>query len=53
LWTFGHVGSSVDFVIFGLHVAGLSSILGSINFLSTIINVRSFSISFENISLFV
>jgi len=32
LWTFGHVGSSVDFVIFGLHVAGLSSILGSINF---------------------
>jgi cytochrome c oxidase subunit 1 len=53
LWTFGHVGSSVDFVIFGLHVAGLSSILGSINFLSTIVNVRSFSISFENISLFV
>jgi len=53
LWTFGHVGSSVDFVIFGLHVAGLSSILGAINFLSTIINVRSFRISFENIRLFV
>lgn len=36
-----HTGISVDLAIFRLHVAGVSSILGSINFLSTILCARS------------
>nr|AHZ94363.1 cytochrome c oxidase subunit I [Lissoclinum patella]AHZ94369.1 cytochrome c oxidase subunit I [Lissoclinum patella] len=34
-----HSDSSVDFVIFSLHIAGVSSILGSINFLVTMFNM--------------
>jgi len=36
-----HSGISVDLAIFSLHVAGVSSILGRINFLTTIICSRS------------
>jgi cytochrome c oxidase subunit 1 len=36
----GHSGPAVDFAIFGLHLAGLSSLLGAINFLVTIWNMR-------------
>ena len=36
-----HSGSSVDITIFSLHIAGASSILGSINFLCTIFCARS------------
>lgn len=32
----GHAGARVDFAIFALHIAGVSSILGSINFVATI-----------------
>ena len=35
-----HRGISVDLAIFRLHVAGVSSILGRINFLTTIISCR-------------
>jgi cytochrome c oxidase subunit 1 len=35
-----HSGVSVDLAIFSLHVAGVSSILGSINFLTTILCSR-------------
>jgi cytochrome c oxidase subunit 1 len=49
----GHSGVDVDFMIFSLHVAGVRSILGSINFMWTVINVRSFCLTFEFLSLFV
>jgi len=43
----------VDLAIFSLHCAGLSSILGGINFIRTTKNLRSSSISLEHIRLFV
>lgn len=49
----GHSGRSVDFAIFSLHLAGASSIIGAINFISTVINIRSIGISIDKISLFV
>lgn len=49
----GHSGRGVDLAIFSLHCAGLSSILGGINFMSTTKNLRSSSISLEHMSLFV
>ena len=50
---FAHRGPAVDLAIFSLHLAGISSILGAINFISTIINIRSPSISIEQAPLFV
>lgn len=35
-------GASVDFLIGSLHLAGLSSLLGAINFIVTFIHMRSF-----------
>lgn len=49
----GHAGSSVDFAIFSLHLAGASSIIGAINFISTIINIRFYGITIEKVPLFV
>lgn len=49
----GHRGSSVDFAIFSLHLAGASSIIGAINFISTVVNIRSIGISIDKVSLFV
>jgi cytochrome c oxidase subunit 1 len=43
----------VDLAIFRLHCAGVSSILGGINFITTTKNLRASSVSLENISLFV
>jgi cytochrome c oxidase subunit 1 len=40
LSTSGHPGPAVDFVILSMHLAGASSILGSINFITTIFNMR-------------
>lgn len=53
LSTLGHPGNSVDLAIFSLHCAGVSSILGGINFIRTTKNLRRSSISLEHISLFV
>ena len=53
LSTLGHPGRSVDLAIFSLHCAGLRSILGGINFISTTKNLRRSSISLEHITLFV
>lgn len=36
----GHADLCVDLTIFRLHLAGASSILGSLNFIATIINMR-------------
>jgi len=36
-----HPGPAVDLAIFSLHLAGLSSLFGSINFITTIINMHS------------
>lgn len=48
-----HAGSSVDFAIFSLHLAGASSIIGSANFITTIINIRSKNITIDKTPLFV
>lgn len=48
-----HAGAAVDMGIFSLHLAGASSILGAVNFISTIINIRSPGIRFDNLPLFV
>nr|YP_009542019.1 cytochrome c oxidase subunit I [Freyastera benthophila]AYR06719.1 cytochrome c oxidase subunit I [Freyastera benthophila] len=48
-----HAGGSVDLAIFSLHLAGASSILASINFITTVINMRTPGISFDRLPLFV
>jgi cytochrome c oxidase subunit I len=48
-----HPGSAVDFVIFSLHIAGLSSLLGAINFIVTIFNMRTIGMTLHNMPLFV
>jgi len=45
--------NSIDSVIFRLHLAGVSSIAGSINFLCTMNNLKSASTAWYNISLFL
>jgi len=53
LRTLGHPNRRVDLAIFSLHCAGVSSILGGINFMTTVKNLRRSRISLEHISLFV
>nr|QVX31184.1 cytochrome c oxidase subunit 1 [Pelagomacellicephala iliffei] len=48
-----HAGPSVDLAIFSLHLAGASSILGSLNFITTVINMRYKGLRLERIPLFV
>jgi len=47
-----HSGASVDFAIFSLHLAGVSSLLGAVNFISTLGNLRALGITLDNIPLF-
>ncbi len=49
----GQPGIRVDLAIFRIHIAGASSIGGSINFLCTITNLRSPEINWENLTLFI
>nr|YP_009346458.1 cytochrome c oxidase subunit I [Xiphinema pachtaicum]AOT84269.1 cytochrome c oxidase subunit I [Xiphinema pachtaicum] len=49
----GHSDISVDMVIFSLHMAGISSIAGSVNFLCTISNLSASSFSWLNMPLFL
>lgn len=49
----GHPSRRVDIVIFRLHLAGLSSIAGSINFLCTINNLKTRGLRWFNIPLFL
>nr|ARH55020.1 cytochrome c oxidase subunit 1 [Gyrinus substriatus] len=48
-----HGGASVDLAIFSLHLAGISSILGAVNFITTIINMRSIGMTLDRMPLFV
>lgn len=48
-----HPGASVDLAIFSLHIAGVSSILGSINMITTVMNMRAPGIYMSNLPLFV
>lgn len=48
-----HNGPSVDFGIFGLHIAGISSLLGAINFIATIMNMKAPGMTYVNMPLFV
>nr|AZL93117.1 cytochrome c oxidase subunit 1 [Belyta sp. ZJUH_2016005] len=43
---------SIDLTIFSLHMAGVSSIMGSMNMISSIMNIKSKMISMNMISLF-
>jgi len=48
-----HSGSSVDLAIFSLHLSGISSMLGAINFMVTILNMRAPGMSLYKLPLFV
>jgi heme/copper-type cytochrome/quinol oxidase subunit 1 len=48
-----HSGPSVDLAIFSLHLSGASSILGSINFISTIFNMRAPGMTMHRLPLYV
>lgn len=43
----------MDMVIFSLHLAGISSILSSMNFITTIINMRAPGMTMDRLPLFV
>jgi cytochrome c oxidase subunit 1 len=47
-----HSGPSVDLAIFSLHLNGAASILGSINFVATIFNMRAPGMSLHRLPLF-
>jgi len=47
-----HAGPSVDFAIFALHLAGVSSLLGAVNFIRTLANLRTIGMVIDRISLF-
>jgi cytochrome c oxidase subunit I len=49
----GHPGPAVDFAILSLHLAGASSILGGINFITTILNMRAPGMTLHKMPLFV
>nr|YP_009346418.1 cytochrome c oxidase subunit I [Longidorus vineacola]AOT84229.1 cytochrome c oxidase subunit I [Longidorus vineacola] len=49
----GHSSISVDMVIFSFHLAGVSSIAGSVNFLCPINNLKAPSINWMNMPLFL
>lgn len=46
-------GWSTDFWILGVHLVGVSSMMGGINFIVTILRERSPEINFDNMSLFI
>lgn len=47
-----HSGPSVDLAIFGLHLSGVSSLLGAMNFITTILNMRSPGVRLHKLALF-
>ncbi len=51
--TGSHPSSAVDLAIFALHIAGVSSIVGAINFIVTIFNMRAPGMTLHKMPLFV
>ena len=58
-WTFypplsdiGSPGRAVDFAIFAIHVSGASSIVGSINIITTFLNMRAPGMTLHKVPLF-
>lgn len=49
----GHPAPAVEFVILGLHIAGLSSIFRGVNFIRTIVNMRSEGMAIHRATMFV
>lgn len=49
----GHPGPAMDMAIFSLHLAGASSIMSSINFITTIFNMRAPGMTLHRMPLFV
>ena len=47
-----HSGPSVDLAIFALHLSGVSSLLGAMNFITTTLNMRSPGIRLHKLALF-
>ena len=47
-----HSGPSVDLAIFALHLSGVSSLLGAMNFITTILNMRAPGIRLHKLALF-
>jgi cytochrome c oxidase subunit 1 len=47
-----HSGGAVDLMIFSLHLAGVSSLLGAINFISTVMNMRTHGMAYHKLPLF-
>lgn len=52
LSTSGHPGPAMDFAILSLHVAGVSSIVGAINLITTILNMRAPGMTIHKMPLF-
>ncbi|OYX83201.1 MAG: cytochrome c oxidase subunit I [Azorhizobium sp. 32-67-21] len=48
----GHPGPAMDFLIFALHIAGASSVLGAINLITTILNMRAPGMTLHKMPLF-
>ena len=48
-----HMGPAVDLSILSLHIAGISSLMGSINQITTTINMRAPGMSFTSVPQFV
>ncbi|GIL41051.1 cytochrome c oxidase subunit I [Roseiterribacter gracilis] len=49
----GSTGPAMDMAIFSLHLAGASSILGALNFITTIFNMRAPGMTLHKMPLFV
>jgi cytochrome c oxidase subunit 1 len=47
------IDGSVDFAIFSLHLSGISSLMGAINFIATVLNMRVPGLKMNYIPLFV
>jgi len=48
-----HPGISMDMALFSLHLAGASSLLGAVNFITTILNMRAPGMTMHKMPLFV
>jgi len=48
-----HSGGSVDLAVFSLHLSGVSSLLGAINIITTIVNMRAPGQGLHKAPLFV